>query len=187
MEKSRKYQGIVLLEILGTLVLFFSVSTVDFFPCSCCCTSAAPRRSIASWETCTHCRHTWMSCAPCATTRGLTPSIQRRRTSYCHMTSSLDWSVDCCSFCFHFVQARLVIHQSAVRLLLFMFIAPCCWPFLFNFLVPLPFVRLSSGSPSILAVLFLVSCNLLGYLCPIFVVISRLSFWPCVQPISTGS
>ena len=32
MEKSRKYQGIVLLEILGTLVLFFSVSTVDFFP-----------------------------------------------------------------------------------------------------------------------------------------------------------
>ena len=40
-------------------------------------------------------------------------------------------------------------------------IAPSCWPFLSTFLLPLPFLGLSSDNPPVLAVVFLVFCNLL--------------------------
>ena len=41
-------------------------------------------------------------------------------------------------------------------------IGPCCWPFLSTFLPPLPFSDLSSHSPPILAVVFLVFCILVS-------------------------
>ena len=50
----------------------------------------------------------------------------------------------------------------------------CCWPFLSTFL-PLPFSALSSHDPPILAVAFIVFCNLLVSLSQLFSVISRLS------------
>ena len=63
---------------------------------------------------------------------------------------------------------------------------PCCWPSLSTFLPPLPFLDLSSHNPPILAVVFLVLCNIPVSLSQIFAAISYLSFWPCVKPISPG-
>ena len=43
-------------------------------------------------------------------------------------------------------------------------ITPCCWPFLSNFLLPLPFLGLSSSIHPILIVVLLFSATL--FLCP---------------------
>ena len=75
-------------------------------------------------------------------------------------------------------------HSSLCCTATLFFIDPCCWPFLSNFLFLLPFLGLSSGNPLILAMVFLGFCNLLLSLSQLFSVISHLSFWPCVQPIS---
>ena len=56
-----------------------------------------------------------------------------------------------------------------------------------HFLPPLPFSDLSSHSSPILAVVFLVSWNLLASLSRSFSGVYHLSFGPCVQPISFGS
>ena len=74
--------------------------------------------------------------------------------------------------------------QSIWLLLLSM--NPYCWPVLSTFLRPLPFLGLSSCNHPILAVVFLVFCNPLACLSQIFSVISHLSFWPCLEPISSG-
>ena len=54
-------------------------------------------------------------------------------------------------------------------------IGPRCWPFLSTFVPPLPFSDLSSHIPPILAVVFLVFCNLRASLSLIFSVICHLS------------
>ena len=51
----------------------------------------------------------------------------------------------CSSSCFPFVGMRLVSCHSAVRLILLFFHYSCCWPILFTFLPPLPFLDLSSN------------------------------------------
>ena len=106
------------------------------------------------------------------------------------LVDHIQWLPLCHSFFFHFpfVGVSLVIRYSVVwLLLLFLSNAPCCWPFLSIFLLPLPFSDLSSHNPPISAVVFLVLCNLLVSLPQIFLVISHLSFFPCVQPILSSS
>ena len=55
-----------------------------------------------------------------------------------------------------------------------------------TFLPPLPFSDLSSHSPPILAVVFLVFCNLIASLSRIFSVISRLSFDTVLPYLPSG-
>ena len=63
-------------------------------------------------------------------------------------------------------------------------IALRCWPFLYTFLPSLPFLDLSSHNPPILSIYYFSFSATFLFLCLIFSVISRLSFLPCVQPIS---
>ena len=61
--------------------------------------------------------------------------------------------------------ARLVTYHIAVLLLLLLSsIFLCCCPFLSTFLLPLLLIGLSSDGPLILAVVFLVVCNVLASL-----------------------
>ena len=99
------------------------------------------------------------------------------------------------SSCFPFVGVRPVICDCDVRLLFFIFsIAPCCWPFLYTFLIPLPFLDLSSHNLKKKKILYHTIPILPSYLwssfhaTPLslsqifkFSVISRLLFWPCTQ------
>ena len=91
------------------------------------------------------------------------------------------------SMLFHFLQLPCKSHNF-LFFLLFPFyrgeagqLSHCCMA---TFLLPLPFLDLSSHNPPIFAVAFLVFSHLLVSLSQIFSVISRLSFLPCVQPIS---
>ena len=63
-------------------------------------------------------------------------------------------------------------------------IALRCWPFLYTFLPSLPFLDISSHNPPILSIYYFSFSATFLFLCLIFSVISRLSFLPCVQPIS---
>ena len=69
-----------------------------------------------------------------------------------------------------------LIYWSLRSTAIFAFIGPCCWPFLSIFLHPLPFSDLSSHSPPISAVVFLVFWSLLASLSRLFSVVYHLSF-----------
>ena len=92
----------------------------------------------------------------------------------------------CCPLCRGEADLLVTAKYGYFRNLL-PFIGPCCWPFLYIFLPPLPFSDRSSYSPLILAVVFLVFWNLLVSLSRFFSVVYHHSFGPCVQPISSGS
>ena len=62
------------------------------------------------------------------------------------------------------------------------FIAPCCWLFLSTFLLHLPFSSLPSDNPPILAVVFLVFCNLHVCLFVSYIFSNLSSFIPTVCP-----
>ena len=58
-------------------------------------------------------------------------------------------------------------------------IGPRCWPFLSNFLSPLPFSDLSSHNAPIQAMVFLIFCNLLGSLSQSLIIVSS-PFHPAI-------
>ena len=92
--------------------------------------------------------------------------------------SGLSGGESCSYSSFPFVGATKraipVIRHSAVRLILWFLplLALYCWRLPSTFLLPPPFLDLSSHNPPILAVVFLVFCSLPASLTQIFLVIS---------------